>query len=139
MCVYACSLRLFVTPWTVDPQAPLSMEFSRQEYGVGCHALLQGIFLTLRLNPCFLWFLHCQAYSLPLSHQGSPLKMISLSQSWEFYCSLLYVVRNVMVELWPVTERGLLGTTSLPSSKRESESVFPVLHVVMTGCDSWSL
>ena len=24
--------RLFVTPWTIDPQAPLSMEFSRQEY-----------------------------------------------------------------------------------------------------------
>ena len=23
----------FVTPWTVAPQAPLSMEFSRQEYG----------------------------------------------------------------------------------------------------------
>ena len=43
-----------------------------------------------------------------------------------------------MVQLWPVTGRGLLGTTSLPSSKRESESVFPVLHVVMTGCDSWS-
>ena len=25
------SVRLFVTPWTVAPQAPLSMEFSRQE------------------------------------------------------------------------------------------------------------
>ena len=25
----------FVTPWTVARQAPLSMEFSRQEYGVG--------------------------------------------------------------------------------------------------------
>ena len=25
-------VRLFVTPWTVDHQAPLSMGFSRQEY-----------------------------------------------------------------------------------------------------------
>ena len=25
----------FVTPWTVAPQAPLSMEFSRQEYWSG--------------------------------------------------------------------------------------------------------
>ena len=25
-------VRLFVTPWTVAHQAPLSMEFSRQEY-----------------------------------------------------------------------------------------------------------
>ena len=27
------------------------MGFSRQEYGVGCHALLQGTFLTQGLNP----------------------------------------------------------------------------------------
>ena len=29
------SVRLFVTPWTVARQAPLSMEFSRQEYWSG--------------------------------------------------------------------------------------------------------
>ena len=28
-------VRLFVTPWTVAYQAPLSMEFSRQEYWSG--------------------------------------------------------------------------------------------------------
>ena len=28
-------VRLFVTPWTVDPQAPPSMGFSRQEYWSG--------------------------------------------------------------------------------------------------------
>ena len=28
-------VQLFVTPWTVDHQAPLSMEFSRQEYWSG--------------------------------------------------------------------------------------------------------
>ena len=27
--------------------------------GVGCHYLLQGIFLTQRLNPCLLHLLHC--------------------------------------------------------------------------------
>ena len=58
---------LFVTPWTVAHQAPLPMEFSRQEYRVGGHFLLQGIFLTQRLSLCFL----CgQADSLPLSHLG---------------------------------------------------------------------
>ena len=38
-CVCVCvrvtvlsQFRLFVTPWTVDPQAPLSMDFSRPEY-----------------------------------------------------------------------------------------------------------
>ena len=33
-----------VTKWTVAHQAPLPMGFSRQEYCVGCHSLLQGIF-----------------------------------------------------------------------------------------------
>ena len=34
-------VQLFVTPWTVARQAPLSMEFSRQEYwgGLPFHAL----------------------------------------------------------------------------------------------------
>ena len=46
-----------MTPWTVACLAPLSMGFLRQECGVGCHVLLQGIFLTQRLN---LYFLHCR-------------------------------------------------------------------------------
>ena len=37
--------------------------------GVGCHALLQGLFLTQGWN---LHLLHWQADSLPLSPQGSP-------------------------------------------------------------------
>ena len=41
-----------MTPWTAACQAPLSMEFSRQEKntGVSCHFLLQGIFLTQGSN-----------------------------------------------------------------------------------------
>ena len=30
-----CPVQLFATPWTVAHQAPLSMEFSRQEYWSG--------------------------------------------------------------------------------------------------------
>ena len=33
---------------------------------MGCHFLLQGIFSTQGLNPCFLHLLHWQADSLPL-------------------------------------------------------------------------
>ena len=59
----------FVTPRTAAHQVPLSMGFSRQEYwNVGCHFLLQGIFLTQGWN---LHLLHWQEDSLPLSHQGS--------------------------------------------------------------------
>ena len=39
-------IQFFVTPWTVAHQAPLSVGFSSKNTGVGCHALLQGIFPT---------------------------------------------------------------------------------------------
>ena len=51
----------FATPQTVAHQAPLSTEFSRQEYWC-CHFLFQGVFLTQGLNPHLL---HWQADSLP--------------------------------------------------------------------------
>ena len=35
--------------------------------GVGCHALLQGIFPTQRFNQHLLCLLHCQVGSLPLA------------------------------------------------------------------------
>ena len=54
------------TLWTVACQA--SWDFPGQNTGVGCHFLLQGIFLAWGLN---LRFLHWQAGSFPLSHQGS--------------------------------------------------------------------
>ena len=38
-------------------QTPLSMEFFRQEYWIGSHSLLQGIFPTQGLNLCLL---HCR-------------------------------------------------------------------------------
>ena len=47
----------FVTPWTVVCQAPISIEFSRQEYWSDCHSLLQGIFPTQGSNPGLL---HCR-------------------------------------------------------------------------------
>ena len=40
---------LFATPGTVAHQAPLSMEFSRKNTGVGCHFLLQG-----RMDTCMI-------------------------------------------------------------------------------------
>ena len=54
---------------TVACQVPLSMEFSRQEYRGG----LPGELTDPRMeHPCILFLLHWQAYSLRLSHQGSP-------------------------------------------------------------------
>ena len=39
--------------------------------GVGCHALLEGIFLTQGLNPGLR---HCRQILYHLSHQGSPIQ-----------------------------------------------------------------
>ena len=55
---------LLVTPWTIAQQAPLSMEFSTQEYWVGCHFLLQEIFPSQRSSLCLLYW---QADSLLLA------------------------------------------------------------------------
>ena len=41
---------LFAIVWTVADQAPLSMEFSGKNVGMGCHFLFQGIFWTQELN-----------------------------------------------------------------------------------------
>ena len=43
-------VRLFATLWTVACQAPLPWDSPSKNIGVGCHALLQGIFPTKGLN-----------------------------------------------------------------------------------------
>ena len=48
------------------------MGFSRHNTGVGCHALLQGIFPTQGSNLHHLHLLRCQAGSLPLAPPGKP-------------------------------------------------------------------
>ena len=62
----------FATSQTVAHQAPLSMGFSRQNTGVGCHALLQGIFSTQGSNPGLLCLLHWWVRYLPLASPGKP-------------------------------------------------------------------
>ena len=48
--LFSC-VRLLVTPWTIVYQASLSMGFFQaKSTGVGCHFLLQWIFLTQGSN-----------------------------------------------------------------------------------------
>ena len=71
----AKSCPTLATPWTVAHQAPLSMGFFQgKNIGMGCHFLLQGIFLTQGLN---LGLLHhkCIFYYLSLY---PPTKRMSL-------------------------------------------------------------
>ena len=64
--LHACVLSRFhrvwllVTLWTVAHQAPLSLDSPGKNTGMGCHALLQGIFPTLGSNSSLLGLLHCR-------------------------------------------------------------------------------
>ena len=62
-------VRLFANPWTVAYQLLHPWDFPGKGTGVGCHFLLQRIFLTQGSNPSLL---HCRQPLYPLSHQGSP-------------------------------------------------------------------
>ena len=61
VCVLCCfsHVQLFVTVWTVVHQDPL-WESSVRNIGMGCLALLQGIFQTQGLSPCLLWLMPCR-------------------------------------------------------------------------------
>ena len=65
--------RLLETPWTVAARVFCPWDSPGKNTGVGCQALLQGIFLTQGSNPYILCLLHWQACSLPTEpHQGFP-------------------------------------------------------------------
>ena len=75
-CVLAKLLQSCPTLWdSMDcNQAPLSMGSAGKNTRVGCHTLLQGIFLTPGSNPHLLRLLHWQPSSLPLVPPGKPKK-----------------------------------------------------------------
>ena len=51
--------------------------------GVGCHFLLQGLFLAQGSNLHLLHLLHWQADSLPLSHVGSPCGYVGICANFQ--------------------------------------------------------
>ena len=105
VCTLSC-VWLFEISSTLAHQAPLSIGFSRQESGVCCHFLLQGIFLIQGSN---LGVLHWQAASLPLSHLGSPYTFAGwrkwLERSHASTCTLLLLSSTLLSLalslLWP--------------------------------------
>ena len=89
--------------WSADFQAPLSMDSPGNNTRVGCHLLLQGIFLTQELNPSLL---HCRQILYYLCHQGSPRKFPSTSTleffflvSSQFYPCISHLTPNIILIL----------------------------------------
>ena len=78
VCVLSCFSRvqLFATLWTAAHQAPLPWGPPDENTGVGCHALLQGIFPIQRSNSHLLCLLNRQVCSLPLEPPGKPMSYV---------------------------------------------------------------
>ena len=71
VCYITSVISDFLRPCEVYPARLLCpWDFPGKNTGMGCHALLQGIFPTQGSNPCFLHVLHRQVGSLPLAPPG---------------------------------------------------------------------
>ena len=73
MCYMLSCVQFFGTPWTVAHQAPLSIEFSKQEYRSGLPFPIPGDLPDPGIKPKSPVSLALQADSLPLHHLGSPV------------------------------------------------------------------
>ena len=72
LCLVAQSCPTLVTLWTIAHQAPLSMEFSRQEYWSGLSCPPPGDLPHPGMESTSLMLLLWQAGSLPLVPPGKP-------------------------------------------------------------------
>ena len=70
-CVHACSVMVSsLQPHGLEPAKLLCpWDYPGKSTRVGCHFLLQSIFVTQGLNPCLLCLLYWQVGSLPLAPQ----------------------------------------------------------------------
>ena len=81
-CVCLCSV-MFDSwqPYELQPARLLCpQDFPGRNTGVGCHFLLQSIFLTQ--GPHFSHLLHWQLDFLPLSHLGNPQHTVGGNVNW---------------------------------------------------------
>ena len=105
--------------------------------GVGCHALLPGIFPAQGLKPYLLCLLHWQASSLPLVPPGKPQKAISCkyflvsARLWDGMCRIFPL--TIITILRP-TNRGLhlLGKILLKSEFNTSENILCLVMITNT-------
>ena len=84
-------VRLFVTPWTVAHEAPISIEFSRQEYWSELPFSSPGDLPDPGIEPGSSVL---QADSLPLSHWGIPILLLYLQKIFLILPQIFYVQIN---------------------------------------------
>ena len=92
-CMPSCFSRVSLWPHGLQPARLLCPRDSpAKNTGVGCQALLQGIFLTQGLNPCLLCLLHWQEGSLPPVPCGKP--------QWDHICLYKAMPAKVRGRKW---------------------------------------
>ena len=89
----------FVTPWTVTHKAPLPTGSPRQEYGVGCHSLLQGIFLTQGSNILY----RCAPREAHIISISAPKKDVLIDQYFNLFWSIWYQLVKLLFTFLPLT------------------------------------
>ena len=121
VCMLSCFTRvqLFVSPWTVACQVPLSMRFSRQEHWSGLPFLSPG---NLPDPGIELGSLALQADSLPSEPPGKP----------EFLYSKVKFLRAIQLQAWRgeiyQSKLGLLGRENWNKPSKWID--FWILHVI---------
>ena len=95
--------------------------------GVGCHALLQGIFQTQGSNPCVLHLLHWQEGSLPLALPRKPYTVFQFS-SVQSHSHL-----RLFATPWTAARQAGLSITSSQSLLKlmSIDSVVPSNHLIL--------
>ena len=112
-------VQLFVTSWAVAASLRL-WNSPGKNTEVGCHFLLQGIFLTQELNLPLLCLLHWQADSLPLHHLGfnsvrwlSHVRLFATAWTAERQASLSFTISQSLLKFM------------------STESVMPSNHLIL--------
>ena len=102
-CVCAKSLQSLRLPGPQPAKFLCPWDSPGKNTGVGCHALLQGIFSIQGWNPCLWHLLHWQAGSLTLVPPGKPMALAEKKPKHytqhlitQYLCSLLYLQNENM-------------------------------------------
>ena len=113
----------FAVPWTVAHQAPLSVEFSRQEHWGGLLFPAPGDLPDPGIEPASLSLLHWQVGSLLLVPPGKPFVMVN----WTYFLTVFSRLQlPILMELCPLIFPGCL-VPELQMQNQEytfSESLF---------------
>ena len=86
----------FLLLWTVAARLLCPWDFPGKNTGVGCHVLLQGIFLTQGSKLCLL---HCTQILYPLSHLGTVMvmcKQVKMMRHYDDYCHVCLSSQNCL-------------------------------------------